>query len=72
MTADVVRLIGDRPYESHTSYADIVGSAWKRDEVPITLRLLVVYIFMSLCAAGLEDGRWRKSRDVTTEERWSY
>merc|ERR1711957_392869 len=32
VTADVVRLIGDRPYESHTSYADIVGSAWKRDE----------------------------------------
>merc|ERR1712086_483346 len=32
VTADVVRLIGDRPYESHTLYADIVGSAWKRDE----------------------------------------
>merc|ERR1712166_1643423 len=32
VTADVVRLIGDRPYESHTSYADIVGSAWKRNE----------------------------------------
>jgi len=32
VTADVVRLIGDRPFESHTSYADIVGSSWKRNE----------------------------------------
>merc|ERR1712070_1207746 len=30
VTNDVVRLIGDRPFESHTSYKDIVGSAWQR------------------------------------------
>jgi len=33
VTADVVRLIGDRPFESHTSYNDIVNSAWKRSDV---------------------------------------
>ena len=32
MTNDVVRLIGDRPFESHISYQDIVDSSWKRKE----------------------------------------
>lgn len=32
VTNDVVRLIGDRPFESHTSYKDIVDSSWKREE----------------------------------------
>merc|ERR1711966_358354 len=32
VTNDVVRLIGDRSFESHTSYKDIVGSSWQRGD----------------------------------------
>merc|ERR1712070_1263688 len=32
ITSDVVRLIGDRPFESHTSYKDILDASWKRDD----------------------------------------
>eukprot|EP00656_Telonema_subtile_P003837 TRINITY_DN1173_c0_g1_i9.p1 TRINITY_DN1173_c0_g1~~TRINITY_DN1173_c0_g1_i9.p1 ORF type:complete len:524 (-),score=143.63 TRINITY_DN1173_c0_g1_i9:228-1799(-) len=32
VTNDVVRLIGDRPFDSHISYQDIVDSSWKRKE----------------------------------------
>merc|ERR1711912_151590 len=32
VTNDVVRLIGDRPFESHTSYKDIVDNSWQREE----------------------------------------
>jgi AFG3 family protein len=32
VTNDVVRLVGERPFESHTSYKDIVDSSWQRAE----------------------------------------